>query len=120
MDHLSVAKGEHLPSLVFDLGAGFLAAAPLTHADYDGVPNIEHLFSLEAEIVEHFGPFSKKFADLRRSMCRLDLWKRAHVIPLDVFIENPEQILRIRGSGFGQSPPQNVDVLLRHLLRSIS
>ena len=49
-------------------------------------------------------------------MCGLNLWKPAHVIPLEVFIENREQVLRIRRSEFGRSPAQNLDVLLRHRL----
>src|SRR5512132_1458782 len=120
MDHFSVAKGEHLPSVVFDLRAGLLATARLTHADYDGVPCVDHLFRLEAEIVERFRPLSNEFADLRRTVCGLNLWKRAHVIPLDVLIENREQVLRIRRSGFGHSPPQNLAVLLRQRPPSIS
>jgi hypothetical protein len=96
----AVAKGEHRPSVVFDLRAGLLATARLTHADYDGVPCVlDHLFRLEAEIVERFRPLSNEFADLRRTVCGLNLWKRAHVIPLDVLLRHRPRTSADPGSG---------------------
>src|SRR5215211_96444 len=109
VDDLSATEGEHLPGAALDLSAGLLASPPLMKADHYGVAVVDGLLGLKAEIIKPSDPLAKELAHLLRAPVGHGLWKRPHVVPLDLLVQDVEQGGRARSHG----PTERFEVLPR-------